>query len=124
MKLRVKLYVAFFLATIFLAMQFSSYAQIDTSNNKKTETFIGKMIDNFKKDTTEQPIDELKTNEQKYLKYDGNIIREVIIHKLPFGIPFSDTTKKLVNALTQLANTLHHTTRSQVIKNNLFFFFN
>ena len=110
MKLRVKFFILFLLTGIFMAMHLSSSAQVDST--KKPENFIGKMIDNFKKDSTEEHPDQLKTNEQKYLKYEGNIIREIIIHKLPFGIPFSDTTKKLVNTLTQLANTLHHTTKT------------
>jgi hypothetical protein len=119
MKLRVKFFILFLLTGIFMVMHLSASAQVDST--KKSENFIGKMIDNFKKDSTEEHPDQLKTNEQKYLKYEGNIIREIIIHKLPFGIPFSDTTKKLVNTLTKLANTLHHTTKTQVIKNNLFF---
>ncbi len=79
------------------------------------------MISNFKKDTTVKHTYDLKTNEEKYNKYEGFVIRNIYIHKLPFGIPFSDTTKKLVTSLTKLANDLHHITKTQVIRNNLFF---
>ena len=63
MKLRVKFSIFFFLTGIFMVMHLSSSAQIDSA--KKSENFIGKMIDNFKKDSTEEHPDQLKTNEQK-----------------------------------------------------------
>lgn len=120
MKLRRTTLIYFFLSWFFISMKFPATAQTDTSAEKK-ESLFGKVIENFKKDTAIDLSNDLRTNEQKYLKYDGFIIRDIIIHKLPFGIPISDTTKKLVNTLTELANKLHHTTKTQVIKNNLFF---
>jgi len=101
-------------------MPFSLFAQKDTLSEKKTERLLEKMIENFRKDTSED-VNAFKTNEQKYNKYEGSVIRDIIIHKVPFGIAFSDTSQKLVTSLTKLANTLHHITKTQVIKNNLFF---
>jgi len=101
-------------------MHFSSLAQNDTIPEKKSGRLLGKVLQNFKKDSTEKP-DNLQRNDEAYKKYEGFIIREVIIKRLPFGIPLSDTSKKLVNTFTALANDLHHLTRKQVIKNNLFF---
>jgi hypothetical protein len=121
MKLRLKILMPFLLTGIFLLINFTLTAQKDTIPEKKTESLLEKMIQNFKKDTTIDHTNQLITNEQKYKKYEGFIIRDVVIHKLPFGIPFSDTTKKLVNTLTKMANTLHHITRTKVIENNLFF---
>jgi hypothetical protein len=121
MNSRLKHSTLFLFTGIFLLLNFSLIAQNDTVPEKKSESVLGKMIQNFKKDTTINYANSLITNEQKYKKYEGSIIREIVIYKLPFGIPFSDTTKKLVNSLTQMANTLHHITRTKVIKNNLFF---
>ena len=101
-------------------MHFSLLAQNDTIPKKKSESLLGKVLENFKKDSTEKPKD-LQRNDEAYKKYEDFIIREIIIKRLPFGIPLSDTTKKLVNTMTTLANDLHHLTRKQVIKNNLFF---
>jgi hypothetical protein len=91
----------------------------DSVNRK---TFLNKMINNFKKDTTE--IDyakEVRRNEEAFRSFDGLIIRNIIIQRLPFGISIGDTSKKLINSLTSLANDLHHLTKNRVIKKNLFF---
>ena len=125
MALRRKYLLLFFLTGIFFSMRFSLLAQTDTVPGKpiKTgQTLFGKMINNFKKDTTEIDIaNTLKRNDEAYKKYEGLIIRNIIIKRIPFGIPFSDTSKKLVNTLTKAANDLHHLTKRQVISNNLFF---
>jgi outer membrane protein assembly factor BamA len=125
MALRRKYLLLFFLTGIFFSMHFSSLAQTDTVPGKtiKTgQTLFGKVINNFKKDTTEVDITNiLKRNDEAYKKYEGLIIRDIIIKRVPFGIPFSDTSKKLVNTLTKVANDLHHLTKTQVISNNLFF---
>lgn len=115
-----QLFISFFFNSIFLVMYFSLSAQNDTLVQKKPESLFGKVIQNFKKDSS-APKNGFETNDAAYLKYEGYIIREIIIKKLPFGIPLSDTTKKMVNTLTKLANTLHHITKTRVIKNNLFF---
>lgn len=97
----------------------------DTLENNREESkssFIDKMINNFKRDTIEvDRANELKRNEEAFRPYDGKIIRNIIIRRLPFGIGISDTSRKLINSLTELANDLHHITKINVIKNNLFF---
>ncbi len=60
-------------------------------------------------------------NDEPFLEYQGFIIRNIMIARLPFGTPIADSAKKVVTTLTKFANTLHHTTRSSVIENNLFF---
>ena len=104
------------------------FAQSDTlrkkpdSDSANHSSFLNKMINNFKKDTTEiDHANELKRNEEAFRGYEGLIIRNIIIHRLPFGISIGDTSKKLINSLTSLANDLHHLTKSRVIKKNLFF---
>ena len=89
---------------------------------KSRPGLIEKMISQFRRDTSEiDKANELERNDLIYLAYEGLIIRDIIIKRVPFGIPISDTTKKLVTTLTKAANELHHLTKVRVIKNNLFF---
>lgn len=92
----------------------------DYIKNKKG--FLVKVIKNFMKDSTEvEKINDPKRNDVPFLKYQGYIIRNIITEELPFGIPIADTSKKVVTALTRLANSMHRRTRPQIIRNNLFF---
>jgi hypothetical protein len=133
------------LTCMFYLLHFSLYAQIDTLPKKSTDTihktytdtipkksfdnylktrkgFFGKMIKSLRRDTTEVQIaNDLTRNDVLYKKFEGYIIRHIIINDLHFGIPLADTTKKVVTSLTRLANKIHHITRTSVIKNNLFF---
>ncbi|MEO8720518.1 MAG: hypothetical protein ABI297_01590 [Ginsengibacter sp.] len=97
-----------------------SKTQNDDSLSRKN--FFTKMIGNFKKDTTEVDKSfELRRNEEAFKRFDGLIIRKIIIQRLPFGISIGDTTKALMNGIVSLANNLHHLTKNGVIKKNLFF---
>src|SRR5665647_934665 len=126
-----KYFISFFLTGIFIACHFSLLAQTDSIPQKDSvdklknhKGLLSKVIQNFKKDTTTttiQQANELQRNDEKFNQYEGFIIRNIIIKKIPFGIPFSDTAKKSVNTLTKLANDLHHITKTQVVRNNLFF---
>jgi len=103
--------------------------QADTIPKKSLDEYLktrkglfGKMVKNLRRDTTEvQLANDLKRNDILYKKFEGYIIRNIIIKDLHFGIPLADTTKKVVTPLTRLANTIHHITRTAVIRNNLFF---
>jgi hypothetical protein len=98
----------------------SSYSQTDTTKQEKT--FLGKVIENFKKDSTEIDYStQLKTNEAAFIPYEGLIIRNIIIERVPFGVSIGDTSIRLINSLTKLANDLHHITKTKVVKKNLFF---
>ena len=136
-----------FLICILYSLQFSVCAQIDSIPKKpgadtlskaiQTDTipkksldeylktrkgFFGKMFKGLTRDTTEvQRANDLKRNDAPYKLFEGAVIRNIIIRDLPFGIPLTDTSQKVVTVFTQLANTLHHTTRITVIRNNLFF---
>jgi hypothetical protein len=117
------------LACIFYLLQFSLFAQTDTIPKKSLDDYLktrkglfGKMINNLRRDTNEvQQANDLKRNDVLYKKFEGYIIRHITINDLHFGIPLSDTSKKVVTTLTRLANKIHHITRSPVIRNNLFF---
>jgi hypothetical protein len=101
----------------------------DTSQKKSLDEylktrkgFFGKMFKGLTRDTTDvQKANDLKRNDVPYKLFEGAVIRNIIIKDLPFGIPLTDTSQKVVTIFTRLANTLHHTTRATVIKNNLFF---
>ena len=123
-------------------LQFSVHAQSDTIPSKsepdttsdttqrqsldeylKTRKGIfGKMTKNLTRDTTDvQKANNLKRNDVPYKAFEGAVIRHITIKDLPFGIAISDTSKETANLFTRAANALHHTTRSTVIRNNLFF---
>jgi hypothetical protein len=70
-------------------------------------------------DTTVDP--NLVRIDQLYRRYTGRIIRKIEIRSIDFGIPINDTSRSFKNTLTRWADALHHTTREQVIRNNLFF---
>lgn len=114
---------------MFYLLQFSLYAQTDTIPKKSLDNylktrkgFFGKMIKNLRRDTTVvQQANDLKRNDVLYEKFKGYIIRHITINDLRFGTPLADTSKKVVTNLTRLANKIHHTTRTSVIRNNLFF---
>ena len=115
----------FFLAGIILSMCSTLYAQTDTipKESEARKNFLNEMINNFRrKDTTEVDVaNELKRNDEAYNQFANLIIRNILIKKIPFGIAFADSTKKFKNSLTSLANSLHHITKTKVVKNNLFF---
>lgn len=116
------------LGCIFYLLQLSVFAQEDSIPQKSIDTtkarkdIFKKLINRFGRDTNEvQQVNDLKRNDLLYKKYEGYIIRQITINDLHFGIPFSDTSKKVITFLTRLANTVHHTTRISVIRKNLFF---
>ena len=88
----------------------------------KQQTFLDKIINNFKKDSTEIDYStQLKSNEEAFKPYEGLIIRNIIIERVPFGVSIGDTSYRLMNSLTKLANDLHHITKMNVVRKNLFF---
>jgi len=129
MKYFQKYLLLFFISGIFCSMNLSLMAQNDTTIIKKNDhngnhqkTFMGKMINNLKRDTTEVDLtNQIKKNEEAFSKYDGLIIRNITIERFPFGITIGDTSKRFSNSLTKMANYLHHLTQIRIIKNNLFF---
>ncbi len=123
-----KYFLRFFLAGVLFFGKQNAFAITDTIPSVKNDTteakksLLSKMINNFRKDTAQvDQANELKRNDEFYNRYSGRIIRNIFIRKVPFGIAFADTSKTFINRLTNLANDLHHITRTQVIQNNLFF---
>lgn len=83
---------------------------------------FGKLVKTLMTDTTgkDETVD-IQRNDIRFQKYRGKIIRHIIIKRLNFGVPISDTAKAVSTTLTRLSNTVHHKTRERVINNNLFF---
>ncbi len=97
-----------------------SHNPLDSAS--KIKTLFGKVMNTLSRDTNEVlKATDIKRNDAFYKKYEGFIIRHITIKNLHFGISLGDTSKNVVNTLTKLANTVHHTTRVSVIKRNLFF---
>ena len=129
--------IKFLFATLFLCSMYSSIsAQKDTSGihedsvtikNRaeiisQRQDFIDKMMRSLHRDTT--PVDRaniLRRNEVAFNKYQGMIIRTISVETFPFGVVIGDTSKRLNNSLTKMANYIHHQTRIRIIRNNLFF---
>ena len=98
------------------------FAQEDTANIKDKKNLIYKVIDSFRKDSTEiDQANELERNDKAYTKYEGLIIRNIEIQRLTFGTRSDDTTQKLTTTLINIANKVHYLTKNNVIKRNLFF---
>ncbi len=69
------------------------------------------------------PSDPLVFNEkseESYLKYQGKIVRKIIVRHVGFEKNVLDTARTLKNFITNSANKLHSNTKEFVIRNNLF----
>ena len=114
------LLIILFSGTFFL-LHFVSFAQKDSTKNLK-KSFFQKVIRDFKKDSTEIDYSvQFQKNEDAFNKFEGLFIRNIVIERIPFGVSIGDTSKKFMNSLTSLANSLHHITKTNVVKKNLFF---
>lgn len=86
-------------------------------NNKITKEILDAVT---KKNQQEKPKNNVKS-EDVFLRYEGRIIRRIIIRRTGFEKSIYDTTRSIKNTVTRLANSLHTDTREQVIRDNLFF---
>ncbi len=103
-----------------------AFAQKD-STNRKLDSFLlsrkgifgklGKSIVANNKDGLATPV----RTDLAYVKYEGDVIRNIVVINLPFGLSLSDTGGVYKNVFIKWADDLHKDTRASVIKNNLFF---
>lgn len=103
------------------------FSQIDSSSNKKVDSFLmhqkgllGKLARNLVSNKPAAPNTPVR-NDLLFMRYRGMIIRNINIQRVDFGTLLSDTSKKFKTSLTKLANDFHHKTREPVISRNLFF---
>lgn len=119
-----KLFLKYFFNALFiftlLCFHFKAKAQTDSSK-RHLKTLIHRVIENLEKTPKEPTDSKPKTNEVAFDPYEGLIIRNIIIERVPFGVSIGDTSKRLINSLTKLANDLHHITKTNVVRRNLFF---
>jgi hypothetical protein len=116
-------------ATLLLLAGLSLEAQEDTVKRKGIDSFllrqkgiIGQLAENLLADTAEPEVSkELLRNDEPFQRYRGRVIRHIYIGNLDFGVSIKDTSQKLNNGLTRLANNFHRKSREYVIRNNLFF---
>lgn len=101
-------------------------AQGDSTNHKldsfllKRKGFFGKLARSIVVSQNGDLKGPVK-NDLVFKRYEGKIIRKIIITSAPFGKPLNDSAHGLKNFFTELANTFHTQTRRRVINNNLFF---
>ena len=62
----------------------------------------------------------LVKSEDAYLKYQGKIIRRIILKRIGFDKLVVDTTRNLQSAMAKTANRLHINSKEATIRNNLF----
>ena len=118
------------LTCCFYFLQYTLYSQgTDTLPKKSFNDYIntrkglfGKVMKSLSKSpskVTEQ--NTLTRNDVPYKKFEGDIIRNIFVKDLPFGILLADTSIKVVTPYNSLANKFHHKTRLSTIRKNLFF---
>ena len=105
----------------FFSFHFVSFAQKDSTKNTKKNIFQ-KLMGDLKKDSTEIDYSaQFQKNEVAFNGFEGLIIRNIVIERIPFGVSIGDTSKRFMSSLTSLANSLHHITKAEVVRKNLFF---
>ncbi|MGZ3950714.1 MAG: hypothetical protein ACXVBZ_04925 [Flavisolibacter sp.] len=82
---------------------------------------MGHLADAIRADGSEVKEKPIERGDIAFQKYSGRTIRTIIVQTLDFGISIGDTSKRINNSLTHLANWLHNNTKESVIHNNLFF---
>jgi hypothetical protein len=105
------------------------YAQNDTTAPQNgLDSFLsrrkgvwGQLADAVRVDAPESTEKPIQRGDEVFRKYTGRTIRNIIVQTLDFGISIGDTSKRINNSLTHLANWVHNNTKERVIHNNLFF---
>lgn len=115
-----------FIALLFLLLAWPPFlwAQQSKEEDKSKNNNLGNKVTNRVKSLLYQnPGDTVmdEKSEAAYKRYEGRIIRKITITHIGFERNIDDTTRyKVVNDITRIANSLHSTTKTQVIRNNLF----
>src|SRR5689334_4069884 len=101
-------------------------AQTDSSVSKvdsflmRQKGLLGKLARNLVSDKPASPNAPIR-KDLLFSGYRGRYIRNIIIRRLDFGTPITDTARRFETNLTRWANDLHHKTRESIIRKNLFF---
>src|SRR3954469_14827113 len=91
----------------------STEKKVDTAQKKGIDSFllkqkgiIGQLAENLLADTAQEDAKELERNDAPFQRYRGRVIRHIYIGALDFGVSIKDTSKRMNNGLTRLANNL------------------
>lgn len=97
-------------------------AQQKDSTAKRNGGIFIEALKAIRRDTT-RPDENAKfqKREELFAPFNGYLIRNIDIIRLPFGVSIKDTTKKNEGTLTRIANIMHHLTKVKTIENHLFF---
>jgi hypothetical protein len=118
-----------FFLLLYVLMSLYGSSQVDTSVNSvnKVDSFlmhqkglVGKLARNLMTDKPSSPGAPVR-KDLLFNRYKGKIIRSVTIRRLDFGTPINDTSRRFETTFTRWANDLHHKTREEVVRKNLFF---
>lgn len=82
---------------------------------------LGGIAETLRADTAEEKEKAMQRGDKVFQRFTNRTIRQIIVQPLDFGISIGDTSRRINNSLTHLANWLHKTTKESVIRNNLFF---
>jgi len=111
---------------LFCLVIMNASAQTDSSVNKvdsflmHQKGLVGKLARNLVSNKPASPGAPVR-KDLLFSRYRGKYIRNIIIKRLDFGTPITDTGRKFETRLTRWANDFHHKTREAVIRKNLFF---
>lgn len=117
------------LALVFVLPSSLLYSQKDTTiPQNKLDSFLnrqkglfGQLAESLRADTMEGKERPIQRVDRVFQPYTNRVIRMIRVQALDFGISLGDTSKRINNSLTHLANWLHNNTKESVIRNNLFF---
>jgi|688.fasta_scaffold01733_18 hypothetical protein len=112
------------LPALVIAQEITGNPTNDTSfflaNKKGLLGTIGRSISVYEPEVLLPKRDPIK-NETPFTKYQGKIIRNIIITQLGLSGSVNDTINASINWISNLGDALHTQTRKKVIKKNLFF---
>ena len=113
---------------LFFLLHQAAHAQTDSLRGNPLDSLLtrprgllGQLTQNLLTDTLAEDARSVQRNDQPFLKYEGRVIRNVVIQSLEFGTLTKDTVRRLDKRLARFANNIHYKTRAWVVHNNLFF---
>lgn len=92
-----------------------------SSNSILDHRYVKELIKTITRKAPEGQERETVKSENAFLRYEGKIVRRIIVRQSGFERSIYDTTRTIKNTVTRIANSLHVNTRRSVIRNNLIF---
>jgi hypothetical protein len=112
------------LFVLFCSLAAHSQQESDTSRTKKLVNRIreNKATQQLMRNFTRRRQDTLFNvkSEDQYEKYEGKIIRKIIVEHIGFERNMLDTSRSIRSVISRTANRLHNQSKEWVIRDNLF----